>query len=244
MKNNYNYIIIDDEPKAIKVLQNTISQLYSDLKMIGSYTDWESALTALSNRDLDIAFLDISMPHKTGFGILDMLPELTCEVIFVTAHEEFALHAFKYSPVDYLLKPVKSTRLEAAIAKATAHIQHKPSTNTRIYSEDISIDDKIVIRNKNGLDYVKLRDIIFFEASNRYTHIITANKNYVSTTNLGKFKEVLKEKHFFNVHRSYLVNIDHIKRYESSGILTLTNGHQIPVAKSTREDFLTLFEKF
>lgn len=244
MIDEYSYIIIDDEPKAIKILSNSINRLCGNLNMIGSYTDWEPALSALNNSDTDIAFLDISMPRKSGFGLLELIPELPCEIIFVTAHEEYALKAFKFSPIDYLLKPVADDRLSNAINKATEHIRFKSSSQNQLSKEGININNKIGIRNNNGLDYVNIDDIIFFEAKSRYTSVVTRNKKYVSTNNLGKFKTILDGQNFYNVHRSFIVNTNHILRYESSGVLILTDGYQIPVAKNTRGEFLKLFNRY
>ncbi|HYD20670.1 MAG TPA: LytTR family DNA-binding domain-containing protein [Flavipsychrobacter sp.] len=243
MTNNYQYIIIDDEAKAIKMLNNAITRLYRNLEMAGSYTDWESALEALENNTADIAFLDISMPHKNGFSLLEMVPDLSCEIIFVTAHEEYALKAFKYSPVGYLLKPVNDTRLKAAVDKAITHVQHKKTAAERLNDVIISKNNKLGIRNNNGLDYVSIDDILFFEANARYTKVVTKAKSYLSSCNIGKFKQMVEGRSFYTVHRSYIVNTDRITRYISSGVVVMEDGHEIPVSKNMREDFLNLFNK-
>lgn len=243
MTNNYQYIIIDDEAKAIKMLHNAISRLYANLDMAGSYTEWEPALHALKSHDADIAFVDISMPQKSGFSLLEMVPDLDCEIIFVTAHEEYALKAFKYSPVGYLLKPVKDSRLQAAVDKAITLVQNKKIALGHLHDEVISKNNKLGIRNNNGLDYVNIDDILYFEASARYTKVVTKARSYLSSCNIGKFKKMVEGKAFYAVHRSFIVNTNHIARYESSGILIMEDGHEIPVSKNTREDFLNLFER-
>lgn len=243
MTNNYQYIIIDDEAKAIKMLDNAITRLYDNLELAGSYTEWEPALDALRSNDADIAFVDISMPHKNGFSLLEMVPDLACEIIFVTAHEEYALKAFKYSPVGYVLKPVKDSSLQAAVDKAITHVQNKKIALGHLHDEVISKNNKLGIRNHNGVDYVNIDDILYFEASARYTKVVTKARGYMSSCNIGKFKKMVEGKAFYAVHRSFIVNTNHISRYESSGILIMEDGHEIPVSKNTREDFLNLFDR-
>lgn len=243
MTNNYKYIIIDDEAKAIKMLHNAISRLYDNMDMEGSYTEWEPALDTLKNSEADIAFVDISMPHKSGFGLLEMVPHLSCEIIFVTAHEEYALKAFKYSPVGYLLKPVKDEMLRAAVDKAISLVQNRKIASVHLHDELITKNNKLGIRNNNGIDYIDIDNILFFEASARYTRIVTKSKSYLSSCNIGKFRKIIEGRNFYPVHRSFIVNIAHVVRYESSGILITEGGHEIPVSKNVREDFLNLFER-
>lgn|SRR5690606_7613781 len=243
MTNSYQYIIIDDEAKAIKMLNNAITRLYDNLEIKGSFNHWEPALEALKNGGLDIAFVDISMPHKNGFSLLEMVPDLSCEIIFVTAHEEYALKAFKYSPVGYVLKPVNDNRLKAAIDKAIVHVQNKRAAAAHTGSAGISTNNKLGIRNNHGLDYVSMNDIIFFEANARYTRVVTKANSYLSSWNIGKFRQMVEGKHFYPVHRSYIVNTDKIIRYVSGGVVVMEDGHEIPVSKNTREDFLNLFSR-
>ncbi len=243
MTNSYSYIIIDDEAKAIKMLHNAISRLYDNMELAGSYTEWEPAYGALKNNDADIAFVDISMPHKSGFSLLEMVPDLGSEIIFVTAHEEYALKAFKFSPVGYLLKPVNDNRLQAAIDKAISHVQNKKIASGHLHDEVVSKNNKLGIRNNNGLDYINIDDILYFEANARYTKVVTKARNYLSSCNIGKFKKMVEGRAFYAVHRSFIVNTNHIARYESSGILIMEDGHEIPVSKNTREDFLNLFDR-
>ncbi|MBZ0100222.1 MAG: LytTR family transcriptional regulator DNA-binding domain-containing protein [Taibaiella sp.] len=243
MTNSFQYIIIDDEAKAIKMLSNAIGRLYDNLEMTGAYTDWEPALAALENGEADIAFVDISMPRKNGFSLLEMVPDLSCEVIFVTAHEEYALKAFKFSPVGYLLKPVNDARLKAAVDKAITHVQNKKLAAGHVNDAIISKNNKLGIRNNNGLDYINIDDIIYFEANARYTKVVIKGRSYLSSCNIGKFKKLVEGRNFYSVHRSFIVNTDRITRYVSTGVLVMEDGHEIPVSKNIREDFLNLFNR-
>jgi len=243
MTKKISYVIIDDELKAIRLLQTTLSKYYGDLEMAGSYSTWETALEAMEQNDFDLLFLDISMPHKTGISLLEMIPEPGYEIIFVTAHEEHALKAYKFAPSGYILKPIKDSRLIATVDKAIKRIQNKKMAGKYVSEKSSPQTNKIGIRNNKGLDYVDIDDILFCEATARYTKVITKDKQYLSSYNIGKFKTMLEQYDFYPVHRSYIVNIKCIKRYESSGMLVMEQGHEIPVAKSVREDFLKLFNE-
>lgn len=242
MTHSYSYIIIDDEPKAIKLLSRIIQQYYSNLQETGTYISWELALDALKKDEADLIFLDISMPHKNGMALLEMASDISGEIIFVTAHEEHALKAYKYAPSGYILKPIVDDVLKATIDKAIERIRDKKRAAQQ-QIEKIAGSNKIAISNKNGLDYVNIDEILFFEADARYTKVITTGKNYTSSYNLGKFKAMLEKHSFYPVHRSYMVNLNRVSRYERSGILIMENGDEIPVAKNARDGFLSLFER-
>lgn len=243
MSNKYSYIIIDDESKAIKLLSNIISQYYDNLEMTGSYTTWQTALEALQEEDPDIVFVDISMPHKNGISLLEMVPDIDSEIIFVTAHEEHALKAYKFGPSGYILKPIKDERLRSTIDIALKRVQDKKLAEQFNAEKITLLKNKICIRSGKGLDYVNVDDILYFEATSRYTKIITKDKNYLSSYNIGKFRTMVEDYNFFAVHRSFIVNVDKIRRYETNGTLIMEEGYEIPVSKNVRESFLNLFNK-
>lgn len=243
MTDNLSYIIIDDEEKAIMLLNRLISQYYSNLHMAGYYTSWDAGFNALKKNDFDLLFLDISMPHKSGLDLLELVPQQDAEIIFVTAHEEHALQAFNFNPSGYILKPVEDVKLVTTINKAIKRVSDKKIAGDMGMDKVTRQKDKICIHNNKGFDYINVNDILYFEATTRCTKIITPNKTYVSSSNIGKFKELTGTNNFYAVHRSYIVNIDRIKRYESTGMLIVENGHEIPVSKNVREDFLRLFSR-
>jgi two-component system LytT family response regulator len=243
MKNRHSCIIVDDEPKAIELLADSIQDLYDNIDIMGTYTTWKTALPAIRNNDFDILFLDISMPQKTGIDILELVPELKSEVIFVTAHSEYALNAFKYFAAGYILKPVKDTVLTKTIDKALERISYKKLVAQKKL-EQHNAKNRIAIPNNNGLDYFNLTDILYFEATSRYTKATTSTSEILSSYSIGKFKEILDgNTQFYQVHRSFIVNLDFVKRYERNGTIIMSDGYEIPVAKNTREDFLNIFDK-
>lgn len=243
MDSNYSYIIIDDEAKAIALLQNAVSKNCPDLFCVGTYSSATEALKVLREGNFDLLFLDISIPQKTGIKLLELVPELDCELIFVTAYEEHALKAYNFSPTGYILKPINFTKLIAAVKKATKHLQDKKLAERYTSEKMFHHNGKIGIKNSRGLDYINVNDILFLKAVSRYTKVVTTDKEYTSSNNLGKFRPVIEQYNFYSVHRSYIINIDKVKRYESNGIVFMEGGYEIPVAKGSRESFLHLFDR-
>jgi len=242
MKNNFTCIIIDDEPKAIELLSDLIKEMYNNIEIIAAYTSWKTAIDPLRENNFDILFLDISMPQKNGLDILTLVPELKCEIIFVTAYSEFALNAFKFSAAGYLLKPVKELDLTKTIDKAITRITYKRLAEQNVNGITSLPKNKIGIPNKKGLDYVSIEDILYFEATKRYTKIVKKDTEFLSSLSIGRFKVMVKDYLFYQVHRSFIVNLNCICRYESIGAIIMSNGKEIPVSKNMKDDFSKIFE--
>ena len=235
----YTCIIIDDEHHAIGLLTESLKGLYSNINIIGSYTSWKDGLEAVRTNKADILFLDISIDGKNGIDILKIVPSLESEIIFVTAYAEHALEAFKFSATGYIIKPVGDAELSSAVNKAMERIDHK--RQAKLNSSGIHINSKIGIPSGKGINYYNVDEIIYFEAVNNYTRIVTKNGELTSSYNIGKFKNMLEGMPFFHVHRSYIVNLNYITRYEGIGLVIMINKKEIPVARNSREDFLKLF---
>ncbi len=239
--NSFTYLIVDDEPNAIRLLQKTIAGQYDNLHLLGTYTSVDTAVDALTKNNADILFLDISMPHKTGLELLEQMPDLQSEVIFITAHEEYALTAFNFTPAGYILKPINHLKLFNTIDKALQRV-HDKRLAVGNQEKVLHNNNKIGIRNSKGIDYVNIEDIFYMEATSRCTKIVTKEKVYLSSCNLGKLKMLVESHCFYNIHRSFIVNVNKVIRYESAGIVITEGGHEIPVSKNAREEFLHLFK--
>lgn len=238
-------IIIDDEPKAIDLLKQRMSILFPDLEIAGSYTDWEKGLEAIRQTNIDILFLDMSMPQKSGLDFLKLFPKISFQVIFITAHSEYAVDAIKFSAAGYVLKPIDDYELSFAINKAIERVQSLQIADYKISVAASSANNslKIGIPNIRGIDYLNVDDILYFESVNKYTKVVTKDHSILSSYNLGEFKKLVEEAVFFQVHRSYIINIHHVRRYETSGSIVMIDEMQIPISKSIRNDFLNAFNR-
>ncbi|MBS1773357.1 MAG: response regulator transcription factor [Bacteroidetes bacterium] len=239
MLRNIKCIIVDDEPKAIDLLSSRLKILFPDITVLGSYTDWQSAVEAIRKNEFHILFLDVNMPEKTGIDFLKLFPNNTFEVIFITAHSEFALQAIKFSAAGYVLKPIDDYELSFAVNKAIENLSpvsnkhHDTPANTNNY--------KIGIPNVKGIDYLNADDILYFESVNKYTKVVTKEYSIISSYNLGEFKKIINADIFFQPHRSYIINLHHIKRYETSGSLIMADNMNIPISKNVKTEFQTVF---
>ena len=240
MPTTFTCIIVDSDTEAIQLLTDNLRLLYNKIAITGSYTSWEAAMNALTTEQCDLLFLDISMPAKDGIDLSTILPDIDSEVIFVTAHTKYALTAFKFSPSGFILKPVDDKELTTAVDRAVERINNKKIARQNIPA---SIGTKIGIPNKKGVDYISLDDIIYLEAINTHTKVVTKNAEIASNYSISKFKTLLENHHFFPVHRSYIVNMNFITRYSATGSVIMGGGIEIPVSKNTREEFLARFEK-
>jgi two-component system LytT family response regulator len=239
MLNNFTCCIVDDEPDAIELLTNRIGLLYKNITVTGTFTHWEQALQNLREQQCDLLFMDISMPGKTGLELLKLLPGLDSEIIFVTAHENYAINAFAFSASGYLLKPVDDAELSAAIDKAIVRIQNKKQA--RQSKTHAPANEKIGIPSNHGIDYLSVHDILYLESTNKCTKIVTLAGEYTSSHNLGKFQNLIDNHSFFQVHRSFIVNLNRILRYESTGIVIMADKMEIPVSRSVKNEFLNIF---
>lgn len=240
MSQEYKYVIVDDEPKAIELLKKRISLLFPNLSNIGVYTGWSEAVDPLRTNKPDIVFLDISMPEKSGIDFLKLFPDRKFDVIFVTAHADYAIDAIKLSAVGYILKPIDDTELYHAVNK----VIEKKNSISRSNITDINGDVlKIGVPNINGVDYIKPEEILYFESVNKYTKVVTKSYSVVSSYNLGEFKKVISDESFFQVHRSFIVNLHHIRRYEAAGTVVMDDDMQIPVSKNSKSEFHERFGK-
>lgn len=239
MHNKITCIITDDEPKMAELLSDSISEFYPEIEIAGKYNDWKSSLSGIKAIQPDILFLDISMPEKTGFDLLELIPNLNAEVIFVTAHTEFALEAFNFDVCGYVLKPINDKALMKTIDRALARIAVKRKATIPIENKS----GKIGIPDDNGIRYININDIIYCETFNRYTKVVTTDGEIISSYNIGKYQETLTNDFFYQIHRSFIINLNHVKRYDTTGAVIMTMGTEIPISKKHKDEFLQMFNR-
>ncbi|WBX72024.1 LytR/AlgR family response regulator transcription factor [Tenacibaculum retecalamus] len=242
-------IIVDDMPSALKMLQNDIIKHHKEIEIIGTAKSVVEAAVLLRKKQPDILFLDIMLGDGTGFDVLEIHPNLSSKIIFVTASDEFAIKAFKFAAIDYILKPYSNEDLSNAINKAK--IQIKPDKeqltvlqqsinqpNQRPKKISLSTSDKIIV--------VNLDDIIRCKSDNNYTEFfLIDNQKILVGKTLKYFADMLKEFDFIRVHQSHLINTQYIKEFIKSdgGYLVLKNKKTIPVSVRKRNEVILKLEK-
>lgn len=233
-------IITDDEPKMVELLSDILTELYPEITILGEYTDWRAALAGIKRDKPDILFMDISMPEKSGFDLLELISDKRFEVIFVTAHTEYAIDAFNFDVCGYILKPINDKLLAKAVDRAIGRIETKRkafTVNTDIKNYRIGIPDD------SGIRYVNINEIMFCETSNRYTKVVTTEAEILSSYNIGRYQEILTYNIFYQIHRSFIININHVNRYDTTGFVIMNNGTEIPVSRKNKDEFLQLFNR-
>jgi len=239
MEEKLKCIIVDDESNAVELLASYLTDLYDNIEVAGKYYSWKDALNGLRLRQPDILLLDISLPGKSGIDMLRLLSDIDFEVIFITAHAEYALDAFRFFATGYLLKPVDEKELVAVVDKAIERIlsKRKPGGSHALPDHP----QKLGIPNSRGIDYVNLADILYFESQNKYTKVVTLSATLLSPYNIGSFKKLIASDLFYPVHQSWLVNMIHVVRFDSNGYIVMPDKKEIPVARSVKKDFLRHF---
>lgn len=229
----YTCIMIDDEPKALKLLELALDQLFPNIKVIGKYTDWKDGLQAIRDTDFDILFIDISMPEKTGFEMLSLVSWVDFEVIFITAFSEFALKAFDVGASGYILKPLEEDSLIKVVDRTLNRIKGKKG-----HANDVNHFGLVGVHHNKGIDYIEAKDIIYFEAQKRCTKIVTTTYSSVASNNLGFYKDIAAPYDFFlQIHRSFIVNLFYVSKYINDGTVLLKNNNALPVSKNYRQIF-------
>lgn len=237
-------ILIDDEPKALKALHNKITRYCPDISVLDTAESAEAGYQLILKHQPELVFLDVAMPHETGFDLLKRLPSLNFEIIFVTGFDDYAIEAFKFSAIGYILKPIESTDLLQAVDNAKQRIALKEANvrNQQLLNnltQPRSRHNKIGIATTAGFTFVDVKDIIRCEGLQRCTKVVLQNgKTLVSSYNLGAFVKLLENHGFFSPHRSHLVNLAHISNYHHEGTITMVDNSGIPVARRRKQAFL------
>jgi len=246
-----NCIIIDDEAKNIKLLQNMLQLHCPSIKILATDTSAKNGLLLIEELQPQLVLLDIEMPHLNGFDLLKKLEPVNFEVIFVTAFSNYAVEAFEHRATGYVTKPINAEKLVAAVNNASKRIEEK-NINKNLFTlieqnTRQTAPDKIPLSTSNGLVFVKLSDIMYCESSGNYTNFFLSDgKKIMVSRQLGEYEKLLSETSFFRIHDKYIIQLSYIKEYlkGSGGSIVLENGQEIPVATRRKDEFLARFEKW
>jgi two-component system, LytTR family, response regulator len=243
-------LIIDDEPHMRQSLEKLLKLHCPNVKVVDQADGVASGLHSIRKHRPDLVLLDIKMDDGTGFDLLKLAEPIDFKVIFVTAYEHYAVEAFRYSALDYLLKPIIPANLAEAVNKAEETRIKDLEMQLGSLRHNMASDDtskrKLVLKTLESIHILTPDEVLFCESDGNYTLfcLCDGRKILVSKT-LREYEELLKHAGFFRVHKSYLVNLSRIIRLDKSegGFLIMSNGEKIPVGASRKEELLELFEK-
>lgn len=239
-------ILIDDEPDCIRLLSLQLKEHCPQVQILGQHTSSEEGLQAIRTQQPDVVFLDIEMPEMNGFTLLEQLGDIPFSLIFITAYNEFALKAFRFSALDYLLKPLDTHELQEAVQKAEKRqrIDQRQLEMLRSQLQGGLHPQKIAVPYQSGVHFIELKDLVYCEADSNYTKLFLTNgKNYLLSKTLREVQQVFEERNFLRVHRQYLINLDHIKMYHKgeAAYLVMHGDINIPVAKNQKDRLVQKF---
>jgi len=244
-----NTVIVDDEKKGRELLQILLREHCPAVNVVGVAEDITKALDLINLLNPDLIFLDIQMPGGSGFDLLEKLGERRINVIFVSAYHEHAIKAFKFSALDYLLKPVDEEELVKAVKKAEAQIAKAPvskESETAKAAPASGANSRLALSTNLGLVFVEIKDIERCEAAGKYTTCFLANgKEIIVTKNLKEFEDVLSDYNFIRVHHSHLINLEYIQQYHKGrgGYIMMKSGSSITVSQRKKDEFLKRLNK-
>jgi len=243
-------VIIDDEDHIRDSLEKLLTRHCPLVTVCGTANSVATGQEIIREMHPDLVLLDIEMGDGTGFDLLQSLPAIDFNVIFVTAYDQYALQAFRFSAVDYLLKPVNPEHLNVAINRASLLIRDHFNTQIHALYENLKSvarqDKKIILKTTDQIHLLDLRNIVSLESDSCYTTVHTTNGEHIMVAKtLKEYEEMLSGCGFYRVHKSHVINLSHIKRFEKQdgGYIVLANDVKIPVASRKREEMMALLEK-
>ncbi len=242
-------LIIDDETHVRRSLSLMLEEECPNVVIVGTADSVKSGLEAIEKHHPDLVLLDIKMADGTGFDLLQKARPVNFRVIFITAFEEYAIQAFRFSAIDYLLKPVNSMDLAEAISKAVSSFGQDFALQLKALEENLASKElsekKIILKTNDSIWLIKTREISYCEADMGYTKFYLLNgKTIMVSGNLAEYDEMLREMGFFRAHKSFLVNLSDITRFEKGdgGFLVMSNNDRVPVASRKRDELLEIFQ--
>jgi two-component system, LytTR family, response regulator len=240
-------LIIDDEPSAVKTLSLMLQHYVPQITELKTTNDPHEGLFLLKNFQPQLLFIDIQMPLMSGFELLKQVPQINFNIIFTTAHDEYAIEAIRFSALDYLLKPIDADELQNAFnrfVQKTNSIAGTPQPLYNNFIHNINVKDKkdfkLALPTIQGTFFYRPDEIIRLEGESNYTKFFFTNKTSLLTSRTMRDYEELLENHgFIRVHKSYLVNKAYVTNYNPDGLLTLADNSKVEISRRRKEEVMS-----
>lgn len=241
MNNMIRTILIDDEPDSVQLMRLHIEKHFPQLDIVGTFNSSTKALQEVTSLQPDLLFLDIEMPLINGFDLLEKLMPVEFSVVFVTAYNDFAIKAFRFNALDYLVKPVNIEELREVVTKVEKrhHIQRDQLQVLQQQFKKGSIT-KIAIPSQTGVTFIDLKDIVLIEAKSNYSDLVLIDKRRILVSKtLKDIQFVLEQQQFLRVHRQYIINLNEVKHFNrNESLLTMTSGDVLPVSRLQKDKLI------
>lgn len=243
-------MIIDDEAHCIQTLQWQIEQQAPMIEIVATCTNPVKGVSEINRLKPDLVFLDIEMPKMNGFQLIKQFQRIDFEIIFTTAYDQYAVDAFRISAMDYLLKPIRSDHLQEALSRIKSNsntlIQQKVDTLMQNFEAKSAGKQKLALPSMEGIEFVAIEEIMFCEAVRNYTKIVMIDsKKSIASKTLKEIEKILIIHGFCRVHKTYLVNLRHVKKYMrgDGGYAIMIDDTAINISRNRKEEFLQSFSR-
>lgn len=239
-------VIVDDELGARESLSKMLEKNCKNIQVVAKADNMMNAFIEITNHQPDLVFLDIEMPNGNAFDLLEKFKEINFNIIFVTAYDHYAIKAIKFSAIDYILKPVDPEELIKAVSRFESQHESKTSLDKKFKNllSNVKPENKLKkvgIPDGDGLLFINLTDIIRCDSDGNYTYfLLTSGKKIVASRTLGEYEQMFAEDNFFRVHRSHLINLEHVKKYikGEGGYVIMSDNSQVEVSRRNKNEFL------
>ncbi|MEP6675501.1 MAG: LytTR family DNA-binding domain-containing protein [Ferruginibacter sp.] len=246
-------LIVDDEFQSRKLISKMLSRFFPQINIAGEAATVQEAIDLIEALMPQLIFLDVQMQGENGFDLLNKTKALDFEVIFITAYNEFAVKAFRYNALDYLMKPVDADEFCSAVKKAIERIignKKKPAEQLPLLKQQLQsphmLPDRIIIPSSEGYMVILVQNILYCRSNSNYTEFYLADKSkLISSYTMGQYEDLLRSHNFFRVHRSYIINLACVKMYRKGdgGTVLMNDGQEIEVSRSYKESFMKFFKE-
>ncbi len=245
-------VIIDDEPAMQQANSQLLSNYFPEIKLAGFAESVKNAIELIKMQKPNLVLLDVELTDGTGFDVLQQLAPCNFSVIFITAHNSFAIRALRFSAIDYILKPVSDDDFKQAVQRATEIIERRENTQlqTEVLMESFKKESqfkKLVLRTADSLHLLEINDIYYCKSDNSYTTFFTIdNETIIVSKSLKEYENLLCDFGFFRPHQSFLVNLNHVKKIDKTdgGFIVMKNKKEIPVSLRQMKNLISLLEKY
>ncbi len=252
MKHKLITIVIDDEPDAVDFITSIIGEYCPDLEVAGKAHNVKDGVQLIKEIKPELVFLDVEMPHGTGFDLLTHFPDKDFEVVFITAFNHYAIKAIKFSAVDYILKPININEFIEAVGRVVQKRNsnaYRGNENFEALLENIRSANptRLVIPTSDGKEYLNPNEIIRIEADRSYSWFFISDKRKILVSrHLKEFQDLLNDRNFFRPHNSHLINLDYVKKYvrHDGGYIEMLDGSQVPISRNRKDLFLAHMARY
>jgi two-component system LytT family response regulator len=244
-------VLLDDEVHCTESLDIILKTLNIEVEVLAKFNDPELALKFIKQNQFDILFLDIEMPRMNGFELLSSLSQINFDVVFTTAYNQYAIKAFKFSAINYLLKPIDETELidclEAWKAKTSKQM---PNGQLEFLLQAIQNNNqqssKLALPTNYGLEFINIKEIVRCQSDSNYTNVYLVNgEKHLICRTLKEVENILQHHNFLRIHQSHLINPNHMKKFirNDGGYLLMEDGEKISVSKNNKEKIIEIFSQ-